>query len=279
MRLGLILKQVHFQKLWKKHLSAHSYFNIKKSDVEGPLLQFQFTIFEKEDVKKLVQTINTASTPSPLSEEKLNKAFDVWYPELEKALNQLTDMVEESEEEADSSGNIKSYSHILEEILDLSRTNQKLLRNPEGALEKDFVAIKEQLSEIQERTRRNTHVRHNMKSRKFHLHPAMLEEMVHMTFSSNSFVSVQIILSLFKEDFPWIYDAGVELIQLLKSKVTMEKKHKAIEEYRELLDFTFRHPIMKDFYRTNNEELWMFGKELTHLLIRAVERNFVTEFA
>lgn len=35
-------------------------FDIKRSEVNGPILQFQSTVFEKEDIKKLIHTLNKA---------------------------------------------------------------------------------------------------------------------------------------------------------------------------------------------------------------------------
>ena len=35
-------------------------FDIKRSEVQGPILQFQSTVFEKEDIKKMVKTLNKA---------------------------------------------------------------------------------------------------------------------------------------------------------------------------------------------------------------------------
>jgi hypothetical protein len=261
-------------KTMDKSLVCPFLFNIKRSEVKGPVLQFQSTIFEKEDIKKLVQALNTASNPNGLTDDKLNKAFEVWYPELETKLKQLTDSSDESEDGSEEAIGIASYSHIFEEILDLSRTNQKLLRNPEGTLEKDLATIKNLLAEVQESTKRNMHSRHSMRRRKYH--PMMIEEVLHAPFSSNSFFGVQMVLSFFKEDFPWLYDAGVELIQQLKAKGTPDKKFKAIEKYRELLDFTFHHPMMRDFYR-HDEEAWMWRKELPHLLMRTLERNLHEE--
>lgn len=64
-------------------------FALKRSDVKsGPILQFQSTIVEKEDVRKLLQSINGAAQPA-LEEARLNKVFDVWWPELESKLKSL----------------------------------------------------------------------------------------------------------------------------------------------------------------------------------------------
>ena len=67
-------------------------FDIKRSEVDGPILQFQSTIFEKEDLKKLVVTLNRACDKNGLADERLNKAFDVWYPTLEAELKKLREV-------------------------------------------------------------------------------------------------------------------------------------------------------------------------------------------
>ena len=64
-------------------------FDIKRSEVNGPILQFQSTVFEKEDIKKLIHTLNKACGENGISETMLDKAFEVWYPTLEEELNGL----------------------------------------------------------------------------------------------------------------------------------------------------------------------------------------------
>lgn len=54
-------------------------FDIRRSEVQGPILQFQSTIFDKEDIRRLVKTLNKASGDSSIAEGRLNKSFDVWY--------------------------------------------------------------------------------------------------------------------------------------------------------------------------------------------------------
>ena len=104
-------------------------FDIKRSEVDGPILQFQSTIFEKEDVKKLVTTLNRACEKDGLSVERLGKAFDVWYPTLETELNNLRSThIETSESENGQELQSLKAQEILEEILELSRINQKLNR-------------------------------------------------------------------------------------------------------------------------------------------------------
>lgn len=59
-----------------------------RSDVRGPLAQFQSTVFEKEDVRKLVQSINRASDRS-LTGDRLGGAFELSWPRLSDTIERL----------------------------------------------------------------------------------------------------------------------------------------------------------------------------------------------
>lgn len=112
-------------------------FDLKRAEVKGPILQFQSTIFDKDDVKKLLLTLNKACGDVGLKEELLSKTFDVWWPNLEGSLEAIKG--EPSEEEKTSTD--KSFrNEMLEEILELSRTNQKLLRSPEVLFPPEYIS-------------------------------------------------------------------------------------------------------------------------------------------
>ena len=110
-------------------------FDIKQSEIDGPILQFQSTTFEKDDLKKLVTTLNKACDQDRLTEERLNKTFEVWYPTLEEDLDKLKH-VEPAEQDSDETTELQTPKslEILEKILELSRINQKLIRNPDRTL-------------------------------------------------------------------------------------------------------------------------------------------------
>lgn len=115
-------------------------FRLKRSEVEGPILQFQSTIFEKIDVLKLLKSINGACGQDALEEIRLEKAFDVWWPDLEKQLNSIPELPSEeggtgTAEPSPSDLN----SRVLEELLELTRNNHKLLRDPSSILPPDYV--------------------------------------------------------------------------------------------------------------------------------------------
>jgi hypothetical protein len=63
-------------------------FGLEPGELSGPLSQFQATRYEKEDVRRLVHSMN-ASCPSPVSEVQLNQTFDACWPRLLGRLDPL----------------------------------------------------------------------------------------------------------------------------------------------------------------------------------------------
>lgn len=116
-------------------------FNIKRSEIkEGPLLQFQSTIYEKDDVEKLLLSMNNCmNVEDRLDDTLLKKSVTVWWPELEKQLNLISDKlpVEPKEE---NGGKSTADASILEELLELARTQQRLLQSPEILLPQEYLA-------------------------------------------------------------------------------------------------------------------------------------------
>ena len=147
-------------------------FGLKASDLsDSPLLQFQAVPFSKEEMKKLVSTINEKSE---YKLEDLDEVFEKWYPDLEEAIKNIASNLPEKSENDEDESTVKS-SRVLEEILSLSRENQKLLRNPESFHTnelKQFSEKLERLSRIIERQEENR--------RRRKMHPMMIDEMFHM---------------------------------------------------------------------------------------------------
>jgi hypothetical protein len=70
-------------------LSCILFDDLKQSDIKSPLSLFQNTLFEKDDFKKLVTSINNALGEKKISETLLNKSFEKWYPDLEEKVNNI----------------------------------------------------------------------------------------------------------------------------------------------------------------------------------------------
>lgn len=258
-------------KTMEKSFVSPFLFDIKRSEVDGPILQFQSTIFEKEDVKKLVNTLNKACEKDGLASDRLEKTFEVWYPTLESELGKLKDTPPDGFD--NGSGDIKTpkAQDILEEILDLSRINQKLLRNPDGPFGAILEEVNVRLRDLLERVERPNDPISVRRSRRFQ--PMMIEELLHLTHRlGNHFVGIQFALALIRDQLPWIYDVGIETINILRSRRSREEKQIAIGEFNRLLEFSFEHPMMREMHG-GNKEYRLFYHELPRLLSRAMEKT------
>jgi hypothetical protein len=133
----LLFEAGALSKMMDKSLVCPFIFDLKRVEVKGPILQFQSTIFEKNDVKKLLLSINKACGEAALKEEFLVKTFGVWWPTLEQNLKKINTEIKEPKPEEKSDNGISN--EILEELLELSRTNQKILRDPELLFPKEYL--------------------------------------------------------------------------------------------------------------------------------------------
>lgn len=91
---------------------------LNKSDLQGPLAQFQATASTRDDTRRLIGTLNTALAEQGLSERQLDETFDVWWPKLEKDIAGLPATV--------TSPPRRGTPDMLEELLELARdTNRR----------------------------------------------------------------------------------------------------------------------------------------------------------
>lgn len=91
---------------------------LENSDISGPLTQFQTTLFEKSDFKRLVSDLNRANTPNVLEEGVLNTVFEKFWPELE---SEVKGIIEATGGGDGAKADLRSDRQLLEEVLDLSR--------------------------------------------------------------------------------------------------------------------------------------------------------------
>ncbi len=248
-------------------------FDIKRSEVDGPILQFQSTIFEKEDIRKLLKTLNKAVKEDQLTEERINKAFEVWYPTLEEGLNKLKND-SDGEPESTNADSPSMSNNMLEEILDLSRINQKLIRNPKGIIAKDLAQIKDMQEHMIDKMQALVHdSRHSTKNVK--MHPGMIDEVMHFfqRRGPDNYAGFLFLISLYSQPYPWLYDSGQELVRLLRSTPSKSKKREALESFVELIDFTFEHPIFRDMIEYD-EEMRMLAREMPYFIKRTLDFDF-----
>jgi TIR domain len=102
--------------LSKKLTTAHVVpvlFNLKPTELVGPLAQFNATQLNKEDMRKLIQTINK-TLENPLEKTAIDRTFDQWWSVLEEKLLQVPKIEVLKEDK-------RTEKELLEEILTLVR--------------------------------------------------------------------------------------------------------------------------------------------------------------
>lgn len=103
--------------------------NLKRDEVKTPLSLFQTTLFEKEEFKKLFDTINTALGESKLTEKVISKSFEKWWPDLKEHIERVTDeyfpqIKREETEKTDTLSEILTTTKYISKVV--SRYNYNL---------------------------------------------------------------------------------------------------------------------------------------------------------
>ena len=97
-------------------------FNLRHSDIVQPLAQFQHTLSTKEDIYKLVDSIN-ANLSEPLDKSVLRDSFERWWSDFEEILKNAEKVVKIAVKDTDK--NIRTDREILNEILDTMRQQER----------------------------------------------------------------------------------------------------------------------------------------------------------
>lgn len=97
-------------------------FNFDTTELKGPLASFQATKFNKEDIKKLLESINNSCNESKLEQKYLDETFEMWWPKLEDNIQTIL-----AEAKGTTTTPKRPDRDILEEILELTRSNAKLV--------------------------------------------------------------------------------------------------------------------------------------------------------
>ena len=250
-------------------------FDLKPSELKGsPISQFQATSFTKDDMKRLIETLNTAAG-NCLTSARLDKAFDLCYPDLENSVDALKKSDIQESEESNDTTSTQFDSNILEELLETARNTQRLLGNTDSKLYSNIDEVQKKVDHIVERIERQHENEMRRSARKFR--PMYFEELLFSRYDNeigDSMFPYNILMALaiYKEDFPWLYDAGNETLKVINSNASKNKKLSMLEKFRNIIEYTLSHPIMRDMYGARKESLMMI-RELPMRLYDEIERK------
>jgi hypothetical protein len=90
------------------------------------------------------------------------------------------------------------------------------------------------------------------------IHPMMIDEMAHMiTKRPGDPIGLLIIASIVRDDFPWLYEIGVEAYRIAKTGKP-EEVQEALKVFRDAAEVTVRGPFMEELGPMNKESQMMF---------------------
>ena len=114
-------------------------FGLRHTDVQQPLSMFQSALFEKEDMFRVVKSINAAAGANARDERQLTTVFESFWPKLDAAirphLTKLRNALPRHEQKR------LEHDKILEELLLLGRQQTRILTNPAGLVGEEVLSL------------------------------------------------------------------------------------------------------------------------------------------
>lgn len=114
-------------------------FDLRPTDLTGPLQQFQATVFSEEDMLKLMRAINAKLDTQAIAEDRLTRQFSLCWPRLQESINTIL-----SSQKKTSKKPARSERELIEEILTIVREGQRQEQNRTDR--NSFIRIQRSLS-------------------------------------------------------------------------------------------------------------------------------------
>jgi hypothetical protein len=101
-------------------------FDLEKTDVQGPLAQYQATKFNRSEMLQLLDTINQAAGEQRLAATDLAEVFDMWWPRLEGEVSGILNSAPPSRPEAGPRQDRELVEETLLRVRNLQDTTERL---------------------------------------------------------------------------------------------------------------------------------------------------------
>lgn len=148
----------------------------------------------------------------------------------------------------------------------------KAEKNDENSVAKLFEEVKIMFDSLPGRI--ENRIDPDWKRRRKKFHPMMFEEIMHFGMENEDpNIGFLMFLGLYKDDYPWFYEIGMETyrgLKVAKSASEREKLIKTLERAAEMLS----HPVLRDFYG-DSKDSYMFFKEARHMMHRFLDRFYL----
>jgi hypothetical protein len=107
------------------------------------------------------------------------------------------------------------------------------------------------------------------KRRRRKFHPMMLEDIMHFDMQTgDNYLGLLIIVSFFKDDFPWLYEVGAETYRGLSSTKSIAEKRRLIANFDRAYSM-LGHPMLMEI--SGSDENFNLYKDLRNMLHRYMD--------
>jgi DNA-binding CsgD family transcriptional regulator len=205
----------------------------------GPFAQFQNSDDSEESLTKLVMQLVGRIPNSEPDRDAIAMQVRTFNEKAKTVLDKLDARVDEEDQ---PSVDDTSVARLFEEVK---------------------VMFQDLPSRIEGRLDPMRHKRH----RRFH--PMMLEEFLHFSKNLDDPTWLLLIISLFRDELPWLYEVGLEAYRAIKDgdPATIEK---AVRSFRTTVDFARHAPFMEGFQDKDTHFMVM---ELPNILEKYILRT------
>lgn len=197
---------------------------------------------------------------------------------LTKLVVQLVNRIPNSEPDTEV---IKIQVQAFKKQAETILKNQPEVERKEGELMEDssvaklFEEVKIMFQDLPARIERN--IEPGFRKRKMRFHPKMFDEIMFMSERSDeTYFGFLIIISMFRDEMPWVYEIGKETFEILKSDKPISIKEKSISDFRKFLKTSFRHPFFMEFGGSKDsmmvlEDMMYFSDKLLDRILNTKE--------
>jgi len=166
---------------------------------------------------------------------------------------------------------VKKANEITEKLKSKNLKDDKPDNVDENSVPKLFEEIKIMFDSLPSRIENRLDPDLRKRRRKFH--PVMFDEFMHLGIESDDpYIGFLMFMGLYKEDFPWFYEIGLETYRGLKSAKNASEREKLIRNFERAAEM-LSHPMFREFYG-KNEDMYFLLKEARHMMHRFLDRVF-----
>ncbi len=184
---------------------------------------------------------------------------------LTKLVFQLVDRIPNSEPDEETiKFQVGKFKKNITEILKQTNNSIPSIKKAKGEVENGdnssarlFEEIKVMFQDLPFRIEKN--IRFDpIKKNKRRLHPMLLDKMMRI-MNKNSKTEILIGLSFLKDGMPWLYDLGMETLNVLSSSDPFDVRQQALYDFEKVVEISTANPMMNDFM-DSREEFMLYHK-------------------